>query len=242
MCADSTTEAPLITACVTDRGRVREHNEDAYAVHPEIGLWLIADGMGGASSGEVASAIVAESIPQAVRRGEALVDAIAQAHQAILAGMAEGRGGAGMGATAVALRIEGGRYEVAWVGDSRAYAFDGQALRRLSHDHSYVQGLVDQHVIDPAEAEGHPARHILTRVLGGAEPGTVEVDCVEAALQTGQCFLLCSDGLTDELTETEISELLRVQSDPESAAHDLVAAALERGGHDNVTVVLVCPR
>lgn len=228
-------------ACGTDKGCVRPHNEDAFAARPELGLWLVADGMGGASSGEVASAITAESIVAAVARGVPLADAVAQAHRRVLDGVEDGRGGPGMGSTAVALRLTGGDFELAWVGDSRAFRFDGRRLEQLSHDHSYVQALVDQGVLDASEADRHPARHMLTRVLGGQEVEQVDADQIRGAVEFGQRFLLCSDGLTEELSAAEIEAILGDESDPEAAVRALIAAALDRGGSDNVTVVVIGP-
>jgi protein phosphatase len=196
--------------------------------------------MGGASSGEVASAIAAETIPRAIERGERLSDAIAEAHHAILAGVADGRGGHGMGSTAVVLRIVDDHFELGWIGDSRGYRFDGQRLERLSHDHSFVQALIDQGGIGADEAATHPARHMLTRVLGGQPLDEVEPDEISGPIVAGQRFLLCSDGLTEELSEPEIAAILAQWSDPDAAVRALVEATLQSGGSDNVTVVLVC--
>ena len=240
MSAVSDSERSITAASQTDTGRVRDHNEDSCAAHPELGLWLVADGMGGASSGEVASALVVKTVRDGLSGGGELVEAIAEAHRAIHAGVAEGRGGAGMGSTVVALRIGGNQYEIAWVGDSRAYRFDGDELRQLSRDHSFVQALVEQGAIGPDEADHHPARHILTRVLGGDDPGPVEVERITGRLTGAECFLLCSDGLTDELSDDAIAAVLRERPKPDQAARALVAAAIERGGHDNVTVMVVC--
>jgi protein phosphatase len=231
--------ASTLFGCRSDAGRVRGHNEDSLAAHRELGLWVVADGMGGAASGEVASAIVIEAIPAAVRRGASLVDAVAAAHGAVLDGVANDRGGVGMGSTVVCLRLQDGFYEVAWVGDSRAYLLEGTSLRQLSTDHSYVQALVEQGVLTPELARVNPSRHILSRVLGGIDQGDVRADMISGERRNGQRFLLCSDGLTEELTDAEIAEILTGADDPQRAADALVASALEHGGRDNVTVIVI---
>lgn len=229
-------------ASLTDIGRVRDRNEDAYAAVPELGLWLVADGMGGASSGEVASALASEAIPTAVRRGATLLDAVEASHQVILDGVATGRGGEGMGSTVVALRLHHALCEVVWVGDSRAYVLEGQRLRQLSTDHSYVQALVEQGALTADLARVDPSRNILTRVLGGTVQGTVEADRVTCKLDHPSRFLLCSDGLTEELTDVEIGEILSQADEPHAVAQALVSTALEHGGSDNVTVIVVDPQ
>lgn len=227
-------------ACLTNTGRVRERNEDAYAAHPELGLWVIADGMGGVSGGEVASAIAVETIVQAVEKGTTLTAAMGDAHEAILAAGAAGHGSLGMGTTAVVLRLDGLRYELAWVGDSRAYVLEqDQSLRQLTWDHSYVQALLDRGLIDSEQAASHPYRHMITRVLGSLESPRVDADHVSGELQPGDWLLLCTDGLNGELSDVEIGALIQEADAPEPAARALVAAALERGGHDNVTVILL---
>jgi protein phosphatase len=233
---------PARFACLTDVGRVRDHNEDAYAAVPELGLWLVADGMGGASSGEVASAIASVAIPAAVRRGASLIDAVSASHQAILDGVAKGRGGAGMGSTVVALRLHDDCCEIVWVGDSRAYVLAEQGLRQLSTDHSYVQTLVDRGVLTAERARVDPSRSMLTRALGGPEQGRVKADRVICALDHASRFLLCSDGLTEELNDAEIGEILRQAEGPQAAVQALVSTALGQGGRDNITAIVIEPR
>ena len=139
--------------CATHAGRVRDHNEDHYSAVPEIGLWIIADGMGGHQAGEIASDIVSRAVVDFVRQGSSLKEAIARSHHAVI-GAGEGRKNlSGMGSTVVALQIDGLNYKIAWVGDSRAYMWDG-GLKQITHDHSFVQGLIDAGKLRESEYEG----------------------------------------------------------------------------------------
>lgn len=227
-------------ACLTNTGAVREHNEDAFAAHPELGLWIVADGMGGVSGGEVASAVAVETIARAVEKGATLSAAMRDAHRAIVTAASLGQGSHGMGTTAVAVRLDGRHFALAWVGDSRAYLLrHGQSIQQLTHDHSYVQALLDQGLIDSEQADAHPYRHLVTRALGSLETAEIEADQVDGELRPGDWLLLCTDGLTGELSDAEIGALIEDADAPEAAAQALVAAALERGGHDNITVILL---
>jgi protein phosphatase len=222
----------------TDVGRVRDHNEDNYIALPEKGLWVVADGMGGHAAGEVASAIAVECIASRAGEGMPLQEAIEAAHRAILDAGRQGQGTPGMGCTVVALRLNGIEYEVAWVGDSRAYLI-GDALYRLTRDHSFVQQLIDSGAISEADARVHPQRSVITQALGASDLKMVRVDTVKGTLTRGQQILLCSDGLTGEVEDVEMAYLLRNASDSQQAVDRLIQAANTNGGSDNVTVVLV---
>ena len=229
-------------------GLVRRHNEDNYALRDDLGLWIVADGMGGAAAGEKASAIVVDALAEAVERGSVLEEAIAAANRSILDAVRAGEGEPGMGSTVVAARFTGNEFEVAWVGDARAYLWSG-GVQRLSHDHSRVQELVDAGLITEGEARSHPHRSVITRVLGGPDGTTASPDHVNGSLLPGQRLLLCSDGLTAEVEDAEIARVLdKEMARADSAGADvagqravdqLVAKALEQGGSDNITVVLV---
>lgn len=240
--APGTTPAAATLGYRSDVGRVRRHNEDSFAVREDLGLWVVADGMGGAAAGEVASAIAVDVIAREVESGAALDDAIAEANRAILAAGASGRGRVGMGSTVVAARLQGRRYTVAWVGDARAYLWGG-ALRRLSHDHSRIQELLDAGLISAEEARLHPQRSVITRVLGGPDGTAAAVEQISGALEPEQGLLLCSDGLTSEVPDEDIARVLSgnltANGKGQAAAERLVSLALENGGGDNVTVVLV---
>jgi protein phosphatase len=226
----------------SDVGRVRRHNEDSFAVREDLGLWVVADGMGGAAAGEVASAIAVDVIAREVEGGAGLDTAIAEANRSILDAAAAGRGRAGMGSTVVAAQLSGRDYTVAWVGDARAYLW-GDGLRRLSHDHSRVQELLDAGMISLEEARLHPQRSVITRVLGGPDGTAAAPEQITGSLQPGQGLLLCSDGLTSEVGDEEIARVLNAtlasNGQGQAAADQLVSLALDHGGADNVTVVLL---
>ncbi len=232
-------------SAATDVGLQRNNNEDTYLSSPEVGLWVVADGMGGHAAGEVASAIVSETIDKEVQNGASLSDAIQASHRQVLTAAANGEGGQGMGSTVVALHSNGHHYEVAWVGDSRAYLWSPNKeesesrLTQLSTDHSYVQMLFQTGAISEDELETHPEKNIITQCLGSVELDTVTVDQVEGAWNSGEKILLCSDGLSDVVSAKEIDEILLNKPIPEEAIRELISLALARGGRDNVTVSLV---
>jgi protein phosphatase len=216
-------------------GRVYEHNEDTIGVLPELGLYLVADGMGGHASGEVASRIAVDTLLEAAVR-MSLADALVAAHRAVARAAALDVSRRGMGSTAVALRIENGIARLAWVGDSRGYLFRNGVMTRLTRDHSLVGLMLERAEVTEADAARHPQRHIVTQTLGHGEP-TPSV--AEARLKAGDRLLLCSDGLNDELSDEEIASVLRDVPDIEGAAQQLIDLALARGGRDNISVVLV---
>jgi protein phosphatase len=226
----------------SDVGRVRRQNEDSFAVREDLGLWIVADGMGGAAAGEVASAIAVDVIAREVEGGAELDAAIAEANRSILDAAAAGRGRAGMGSTVVAAQLNGRQYTVAWVGDARAYLW-GDGLRRLSHDHSRIQELLDAGMISVEEARLHPQRSVITRVLGGPDGTAATAERISGSLKPGQGLLLCSDGLTSEVADEEIARVLSgnlaANGGGQAAAEQLVSLALDHGGADNVTVVLI---
>lgn len=233
----------LMWGAHTDVGRVRQSNEDAFIAEPMV--FVVADGMGGHNAGEVASAIAASTMRDRLADGAASVDltiaAVVEANAAIFAG-AHGRSDQrGMGTTLTALAVLNGgeidRLVVANVGDSRTYLLRNDRLRRVSVDHSYVQELVSTGHITEQEARRHPRRNIVTRALG-IEPN-VRVDTWVMPLVRGDRYVLCSDGLVDEVDDPEILDILLMHTDPQRAAEDLVEAANLRGGRDNTTVVVV---
>lgn len=236
---------PLAAAtlgCLSDVGRVRRHNEDSYAAREDLGLWVVADGMGGAAAGEVASAIAVDVVAREVENGSALNEAIAAANRSILDAAASGRGKPGMGSTVVAAQLSGSDYKIAWVGDARAYVW-GETFERLSRDHSRVQELLDAGMISDDEAMHHPYRSVITRVLGGPDGNAAESDQITGTLKPGQGLLLCSDGLTSEVSDDIIAKVLDNNSVAngrgQAIVQELVSLALDHGGNDNVTVVLI---
>jgi serine/threonine protein phosphatase PrpC len=230
-------------ACATHTGLVREANEDAFFSDPALGLWIVADGMGGHHAGEVASAIVIEEIPRGIQQGENLTDAIGMAHSAIRDAAAQGKGGWNMGSTVVALKLDGLRYQIGWVGDSRAYLWNGADLRQLTKDHSYVQLLLDKGLIAEEDIRTHPSRNLISQGLGvgGLDGKTVKVDLADGELALGETLLLCSDGLTGEVRDDAIALIMAETKENPERLGRLIAAALDDGGADNITVILVSP-
>ncbi len=237
--------SPLEYSATTHPGLLRDNNEDTYLCLPEAGLWLVADGMGGHEAGEVASAIVRDTVAQKIKSNPnaELGMSIQAAHKAILNSAASGIGAIGMGSTVVALQSRDKYFQIAWVGDSRAYLWTpdkkGGRLERLSTDHSYVQMLVEKGVISPDEADNHPEKNIITQCLGMQELDQVSVDLVQGQWQKKQWILLCSDGLTDEMNDQAIAQILSDADNSLTAVDQLLHCALTKGGHDNITLQII---
>jgi serine/threonine protein phosphatase PrpC len=227
----------------TDAGAVRRLNEDAFLARPEIGLWAVADGMGGHSHGDEASRMVVDTLAQ-VRppdSGSGFIQEVrtrlSSVHDALQA-MAKQQGGAIIGATAVVLMIYADRFVCLWAGDSRLYLLRNRQLWQITRDHSYVQELVDSGVLAVEAAQSHPEANVITRAVGAAQP--LDLDMERSAVLDGDIFLLCSDGLTKVVTDAEIANLLDAMP-PDQATTGLINLALGRGAPDNVTVVaLAC--
>lgn len=233
---------------LTDPGRVRPENEDSIGLVPEIGLAVLADGMGGHLAGEVASRLAVEVIRrhlieafsqatppgadgrllgEAIRRANATIYETARAHPEC----------AGMGSTIVAALFDGEKVYFAHVGDSRLYRFRAGRLEPLTRDHSVIQELVNRGLLTEPEARATIAKNLVTRALG-VEP-SVEVEIGEAVFQDSDIFLLCSDGLNDVLNDEEIARLLAEHgADLAAAARGMVESANARGGPDNISVIL----
>ena len=226
-------------AGLTDTGRRRRRNEDSYVLEPP--LFAVADGMGGAQAGEVASRLAAAAFREyreadelePERRVEALVQ---EANRRVYERSREDANASGMGTTVTAALVEGDSVAIAHVGDSRAYRIRGDALEQLTEDHSLVADLMRSGRLTPEEAEAHPQRSVITRALG-TDP-EVDVDTFAVGLEPDDVFLLCSDGLTTMVPDDEILRIVHDSSSLDRAASALVKAANKRGGEDNVTVVL----
>jgi PPM family protein phosphatase len=222
----------------TDVGRQRSANEDSLVVNPP--LFAVADGMGGAKAGEVASAVAVEAVEGATDSGEPteaqLANIVRQANRRIydLAVADESR--RGMGTTLTMAKLHGDEVSLAHVGDSRAYRLRDGRLEQLTRDHSLVAELERSGQITAEAAEHHPQRSIITRALG-PEPD-VEVDTYTMAGREGDLFLICSDGLTSMVSDDEVGSILRAAGSLEEAAEELVRAANQSGGKDNITVIL----
>lgn len=225
---------------LTHVGLRRALNEDTYYGDSELGLWLVADGMGGHACGEVASALAREAIVREVRAGNQLAGAILVADEEIIRASRRRNDSLPMGTTVVAARIQGPRFEVAWVGDSRAYLWRDGRLAQLSQDHSYVQDLIAQGSLTPEQARSHPQRNVVTQALGVTDPAHLNVARMAGELRPGMQLLLCSDGLTEDVGDALIAQTLGLEECSAQECVDiLVAAALDGGGSDNITAVLV---
>ncbi|MCB9959638.1 MAG: serine/threonine-protein phosphatase [Rhodospirillaceae bacterium] len=230
------------SAALSDVGTRRRLNEDAYLARPDLGLFAVADGMGGHDAGDQASNAVVtalDSMQGPMGAGQLIAAVRAHLHQvhADLQAEAERRGSKrGIGSTVVVLMVNGGHYCALWAGDSRIYLARGGDLLQLTEDHSYVQELVNQGVLSPQDAEHHPQSNVITRAVG--VDTELRLDKVTNRVLPGDVFLLCSDGLTREVTAEEIRMEL-MSGDPNRAVRNLIDLALDRGASDNVTAVAV---
>ena len=225
-------------AALSDVGRQRQGNEDSYLERSP--LFVVADGMGGARAGEVASRMAIEQFDAQdgsdTPPEEQLAEVARGANRKIHRMAQEDSAYAGMGTTFTAALVTGREIAIGHVGDSRLYRLRDGELERLTHDHSLVEEFVRQGKLTPAEAEVHPQRSIITRALG-PEP-EVEVDTYTHSGRDGDVYLLNSDGLTGMISEEQVAEILRASESLDDAAEKLIAAANENGGKDNITVVL----
>lgn len=227
----------------TDVGRVRARNEDALLQRPLRGLVVVADGMGGHAAGDVASRITVDVLDDRTRdpgpdAAETLADAVRAAHEAIHKAARADPELQGMGTTVTALRVHDDGALIAHVGDSRAYRWRDDSLDQITKDQSWVQEQVDAGVLPPERARSHPLSSVLTGALG-IEDRELDVQLHQLAIEAGDTFLLCSDGLTGPLSDPEILAVLQDADDLDAAARALVDAANAAGGPDNITVGLV---
>jgi PPM family protein phosphatase len=224
-------------ASLTDTGRRRRHNEDAYVCEPP--LFAVADGMGGAQAGELASNLAAAALRDEGSRGggeERVDELIQEANRRVYERQTQDSSATGMGTTMTVALVEDGHVAIGHVGDSRAYLIRDRRLEQLTEDHSLVAELVRSGKLSPEEAEGHPQRSVITRALG-TDPD-VDVDTFSVETKPGDLFLLCSDGLTAMVDdETILREVERNRGDLTAASKALVKAANKGGGDDNITVV-----
>ncbi len=251
----------LRAAAMTDVGRVREHNEDSVLaveyvreslVDPaQCHLYVVADGMGGAEAGEVASAIAVETIRSyiesrletasrdAASGADMLTAALEEANSKIIDYVASHPESRGMGSTGVCALVTPSDAAVAWVGDSRGYLMEGAALRQVTKDHSLVQRLVEIGQITAEEAHTHEHKNVITRSLGARQSGPAGAEALGVKLKRGDKLMLCSDGLTAHVMDNEILDILGRNADPFDTARELIVAANAGGGTDNISVIVV---
>jgi protein phosphatase len=224
----------------TDRGHHRRVNEDSLLVLPHV--YVVADGMGGHAAGDQASAILVEEMSRLAEGVVGADDVSEVLRQANVRVRALADGGAGTTVTAaIGVEHDGAPYWlVTNLGDSRTYRLSGGRLHQVSVDHSVVQELLDRGMLDAAGAKRHPQRHVITRAIG--TPQAIEPDYWLLPVHDGDRLVLCSDGLTGEVEDAQIAEVLLAHPEPQQAADALVVAALDAGGHDNVTVVIIDAR
>jgi len=229
-----------LTAMRTDPGKVRPLNEDSAVALPERGVWAVADGMGGHERGDVASRLVTDRLARLppTANGQELLRAVRSTLADCHRELREQAAGSLCGCTVVVLLAVDAHFACLWAGDSRLYRLRAGRLDQLTRDHSLVQELIDQGQLTPEAARTHPWRNRITRAVGIGD--RLELDAMQDRLLPGDRFLLCTDGLTGELEDTDIASTL-ASAAPEPAANALIALALERGGRDNITFVIVEP-
>lgn len=249
-----------IKACgLSDVGLARSHNEDCFGIDPENRLYVVADGMGGHSHGEVASRIAVDSVQDFIRKaapgsqrgssqetgdaggsaytGQILVRAFRTAHERVLGAIREDGSLYGMGTTLVGVLLHNHQAAVAHVGDSRAYRLRKGNLELLTQDHTWVNEQVVAGFLTEEEARGHPLKNVITRALGGESE--IQVDLKLVHLEAGDIYLLCSDGLTTMLNDADIRDRLSRSVSLEEVCRSLIYEANQRGGIDNITVLLL---
>lgn len=240
---------------LSDRGLKRGHNEDSLSVVTEMGLFIVADGMGGHNAGEVASRQAIESIVDFLRTNHKeisnpfptqpnlsepenqFVTAVKLANRDVCNLSLEHSEYSGMGTTLVSLRYDGDQLSVAHVGDSRCYLFRGNSLTQLTLDHSWVSEQLQKKIITPEEAKNHRWKNVITRALGNKLD--VEVDIQSRQPRPGDLYLLCSDGLSGMVEDERMEEILRETPDLEEAVRRLIQEANANGGLDNITLILI---
>lgn len=236
------TRLSFVHGASTHVGRVRQVNQDSHGSCP--GMFVVADGLGGHAAGEIASEMAVDLIIEAGRAGlrspEEFGEFVQQANRAIFEAAAADPSKRGMGTTVTALAFlpdSGNRVAVANVGDSRTSLYRAGDFIRVSKDHSRVQEMIDEGLIDPDEGWRHPESNVLTRAVG-IEP-VVKIDVAVLTVEPRDRFILCSDGLIDEVSEEDIAEALWRHRDPQECAERLVDMANNNGGTDNITVIVV---
>lgn len=247
----------IISFAITDIGKMRIANEDNFIVDDELGLYVVADGMGGQAAGDVASGMAVETILESIRETEATADtwtmeydrslshghnrlrvAMLAANDAIQSAAAADATKNGMGTTAVCTLVSNDQLQIAHIGDSRAYLFRQGELRQLTEDHTLVDEQVRQGILTSEQARNHPMRNIITRALGAGEETTI--DHIDLQLKKDDVVLLCTDGLSGMIDDDLISETIAIgEGDLESISASLVRLANDHGGRDNITVVLL---
>jgi serine/threonine protein phosphatase PrpC len=233
-----------ITSARTDVGKVRKVNEDAVLARPEDGLWVVADGMGGHSAGDVASGLIVEEMGE-VNVDATLSEVVADVETRLidvngkLRDLASSKNISTIGSTFAGMVISGKHGVCMWVGDSRVYRVRNGDIQQLSQDHAFVEDLIEKGILSREDAASHPQSNLVTRAVGAQEHLKVDLEIFE--LEHEDTYVLCSDGLDKEVTEPDIADMA-MREDPTALGDELVREALERGARDNVTVIAVTVR
>jgi protein phosphatase len=246
----------VVAAGQTEVGCVRKHNEDNFLLEPELGLFVVADGLGGHAAGEVASQIVVEKVGQFITHslekdrtwpveydvalpydGNRLKAALLLADQGIISDIRSNPERESMGSTVVACLVQGTRVTLVHVGDSRAYLLNPAGIKQITRDHSWVAEQVANGILTAEEARRHPFRNVITQALGNG--GELDVAVQEIQVKELDRILLCSDGLSGMVQDEEIWDIVQKAPDTEEAIRRLIAQAMNNGGEDNITVVIV---
>jgi len=231
----------------THKGLVRHNNEDAYGIYPDLSLYIVADGLGGHAGGEVASRIAVEAIKECIASTDngslkiknSVITAIKEANIKIILEAGKEKNLHGMGTTVAVVMKGDDTAIVAHVGDSRVYLVRGDVITRITKDHTVVEEYVRLGLLTPQDAFYHPSKHMLSRALGTSND--VDVDITEIQFQAGDTLILCTDGLTNMVSDKEISNIiLELSPSPEKITDELIALANKNGGIDNITVITIC--
>jgi serine/threonine protein phosphatase PrpC len=241
---DITRRRPLVwvSAGATDVGTVRPLNEDSFLSQPDIGLWTVADGMGGHDGGSVASQMIVNSLKNLIAKPSLntfiidIENTIVEANQWLLEYSGAKLNGRIIGSTFVSLLIKGNVGVCLWAGDSRLYRFRHDELVQLSSDHSHVSELLKEGLISEEEAENHPESNVITRAVGTSERIDIDLDVFD--VRVGDQFLLCSDGLYNAVEKTQLIACLK-EASPEESVDKLIKTALDNQASDNISVILV---
>lgn len=242
--SDTTVRRPIKwnTSSDTNVGMVRSVNEDSIMMNPDVGLWAVADGMGGYEAGDIASKMIVSSLEDIVKEEHLdtiinnIEDKIIDANHRILEYAEIMHDGRIIGSTIVSLLIKGQVGVCMWAGDSRLYLLRNNQMKQLSRDHSHVQELLDQGSITEEEAVDHPDSNVITRAVGTGEEVYVDINVFN--VQVGDTFLLCSDGLYNAVDESEIEQQMK-RNDADNAVKQMIVSALENGAPDNVSIIMV---
>ncbi len=242
--SDTTVRRPIKwnTSADTNVGMVRTVNEDSIMTKPEVGLWAVADGMGGYEAGDVASNMIVNSLSEISKHDylntfvDEIEDKIIDANNRILEYAEIMHDGRTLGSTIVSLLIKGQVGVCLWAGDSRLYMLRNNQLQQISRDHSYVQELLDKGSISQEDAVNHPEANVITRAIGTCDELYIDINAFN--VQVGDTFLLCSDGLYNTVDEHEIEEYMR-SADTDNAVKQLIVKSLENGAPDNVSIIMV---